>query len=884
MVQDTQHQRPSSSIDFGEMPARLHAALAMKAKLAECGLYFAPIRHHSPACAYAVRSQIAALAPASILIEAPASFDAMIPTLLDPRTHAPVAILSQAQVRVSIAQSVELEEDTEDEPRDRPTSNATTVATRSAFFPFCDYSPEWVALHAGAELGAEVAFIDLPWQQQAQFEADLARSNDPEDAQTDGLNSRSLQAERYLAHSQYIAALSRRTHCRNHDELWDHLFELRPHSELEDWPDFFQDTLVWSSMARLDYEDEVLAQEGSLIREAYMVAQILARRAALPVLPSQSPPAIIIVTGAFHTLALIETLYQTLIQTPTTSPQPTASVTQSTAVESWLIRYSFDRLDALNGYASGMPSPAYYQAVWESLQPGVKPDSRNQVSLRLLSQIAAATRQEGFADPVSFASVQSAASQATRLALLREHRVIARYDLIDAVYSCFVKGSLDEGQQGLFSLVQGVLTGFRLGDIPPATTAPPLVEAARRLAIKHRLKLDDTLSRRARLDVYRKAAHRDRSRYLHLMRFLETGFARHIMGPDYIAGANLDLLFEEWDYAWSPMVEARLIDLSTEGSTLDEIALRRILLQESQLESAGHGRSARRAVSLLTSAAVIGMQQHLPRLLTVLEQHLLGDAELASVVDCGLQLLHLWRGREFLGLAQYSALQQLILQILPSALFLLPRLRMMDESLEQSMIATLLSLREFSRLVDSQFPSALPDTAQGQLSQALERLLQDSVEPPLPAGLMGAIEALLYIDGLWLESQLNLKLEQHFGIGSDPQQAVRYLSGLMQAAPELIVQTDTLARSLNRLLADWQESTFVAHLPDLRFAFTHLKPRETASFADRIAAMNGLAAASLTQHHSDISLTELMQGTQLQVALQDSLSRDGLLAWTGLPS
>ncbi len=879
----------------GEMPARLQAALAMTETLAASGIYFAPIRHHSPACAYAVRAQIEALQPAHILIEAPSNFDPMIPVLLDSRTRPPIAILSQAVITRRIDTAMPSAPADHDAVAIPASESPPQTETRSAFFPFCDYSPEWVALQTGRKLGAALAFIDLPWQQQAEHEAASLEPIDPDvdplNATHDQLNLRSLQAERYLAHSRYIAALSARMHCRDHDELWDHLFELRPTVELADWQDFFQDTLVWSGMARLDYEEAVLAREGSLIREQHMVSRILAACAARQVQDlrhdaHRSP--IIIVTGAFHTLALVETLHTALqtAQHDTEAARQSISTTQPSDTTSWLIRYSFDRLDALNGYASGMPTPAYYQMVWEALQPGAKPDSRQQVNVKLLSQIAAATRLEHYPDPITFASVQSAASQASQLAMLRQHPVIARYDLLDAVTSCYIKGSMDDGQHGFFKLVRGVLSGARLGDIPPATTAPPLVESVRRQALMHRLKLDDTISRRTRLDLYRKPAHRARSRFLHLMRFLDIGFASHLAGPDYLAGTDLDLLFEEWDYAWSPLIEARLIDLSSEGTSLDEIALKRILQQESQLEAAGQGRSAQRAVSLLTNAAVIGMQMHLPRLFTLLESHLQGDSELASVMACGLKLLQLWRGREFLGLTQHQALLPLIRQILPAALFLLPRLQTIDEHQEQAAIASLLSLREFTRLGEAILDMDDSDPPRLQLGRALERLLSIgndhlSAQASLPAGLMGAIEAILFIDGLRPESMLDSQLKAHFGIGADPQQAVRYLSGLMQAAPELLVQTETLARALNHLLSVWQEHTFVAHLPDLRLAFTHLKPRETASFAERIAQWNGLSVASLSQHHTEISQTDLLQGTQLQLALMASLAQDGLADWYG---
>ena len=166
------------------LPERLQAAARERAALARAGIHLVPVRHHSPACAFALRQQLQALQPAAILIEGPADFDRLIPDLLDSRSRPPLAILSQHR-----------RPDAEGEP-----------ALRSAFFPFCDYSPEWQALQDGQRLGAQLAFIDLPW----------ARQHDEEQAAD---QQRSLMAERYLAHSRYLAALAREAHCRDHDEL-----------------------------------------------------------------------------------------------------------------------------------------------------------------------------------------------------------------------------------------------------------------------------------------------------------------------------------------------------------------------------------------------------------------------------------------------------------------------------------------------------------------------------------------------------------------------------------------------------------------------------------------------------------------------------------------
>jgi hypothetical protein len=814
-------QAHTPQVPDARLPARLHSAEQSRLALAEAGVHFAPVRHHSPACAFALRALIEEIRPAAVLIEGPADFDRLLPDLLDPHSRPPLAILSQHR------------------------AGSAEATLRSAFFPFCDYSPEWQALREGHRLGAKLAFIDLPWSGQ-------------QDAEDDADNSRSLMAERYLAHSDYIAALARQAHCRDHDELWEHLFELRPRQALQDWRRLFGDTFAWCSMARLDYEDDVLAGEGSLAREAHMLACIQNWRAR-----NEGP--LLIVTGGFHSLPLVEAL-------ASAASKPPASEMLHSDSQAWLIRYSFDRLDALNGYASGMPSPAYYQRIWDALldeQAGA--DSRQRIATQFLSAIASATRARQLADSLSFASVSSAAQQAAGLASLRGHPGPGRYDLLDAIHSCFVKGSLDDGQAAFLAAVRSQLSGNRLGDVPPSAQVPPLVAQARRLAMAHRLDLSDSLPRRARLDLYRKPRHRARGRFLQLMAYLDSGFVRHRGGPDFVNGTGLDLLFEEWEYAWSPLVEARLIECSELGSSLHEVALRKLLDEEQALQGSGQGRSASRAVQLLARAGLVGLGEQLPRLFERLAEHLDEDPELSSVVTCGQRLLHLWRGRELLGLEQHTQLPALLQRILPAALFLLPGLETCAPEREATAIKALLGLREFVRLGASQ---AGLEVHQEALHEALERLAARA-----PAGIAGALDALRFVDDRGSEEQLANALALRFGPGADSESAVRYLDGLLTAAPELILRIDTLAQQLNHLVAQWDEDTFVRHLPDLRLAFTRLKPRETGRLADSLAALNGMAAAGLDNTHHELDGNDLLAGAALQLALGRSLARDGLLGW-----
>ncbi len=97
---------------------------------------FVPIRHHSPACALAVRAAARDLRPCEILIEGPHDFTPQMDQLALPH-RLPIAIYSYIR--------------------------EADGATSGAYYPFCRYSPEWQALEAARELGVPARFIDLPW-------------------------------------------------------------------------------------------------------------------------------------------------------------------------------------------------------------------------------------------------------------------------------------------------------------------------------------------------------------------------------------------------------------------------------------------------------------------------------------------------------------------------------------------------------------------------------------------------------------------------------------------------------------------------------------------------------------------------------------------------
>lgn len=450
------------SWDDQTLPSRLTRALAAHARWHDAGIHLVGVRHHSPGCAAALTALLTDVRPAVVLIEGPREYGALLPALADERTKPPVAILSVG---------------------DRT----------SGFYPLADFSPEWVALRWGTASGATVDFLDASY-------ADIA---DP-----DGIEVRTLQAEHHLARSALIAAVGDRLGCRDHDETWEHLFEVRSPEALADWRRFFSDTLAWGAMARLDADRALLDADGTHRREAVMAAILDRYRDA--------PGGVVVVTGAFHTLALLDVLDEA----PEAAwVRANAGAALDPQREAWLIRYDFDRLDGLRGYGAGMPAPGFWQRAWQARSHGVDP---RRFATDVVLEVAARLRAAG--EPAGSATAMDAAGQALRLAELRGRGWPGRTDLTDALLSCFVKDDL--GLSGAIGeALRDVFGGPILGEIPDGLAAPPLVAEARREASRLRFVIDDATPRQVSLDTQRKPSHVKRREFLARMRFIGSGFA-----------------------------------------------------------------------------------------------------------------------------------------------------------------------------------------------------------------------------------------------------------------------------------------------------------------------------------------------------------------------
>ena len=820
-----------------DVPPRLRRALGSQRAWAGSGVHLVPIRHHSPACALALSALLEEVRPAVVLIEGPAEYTALLPALQDPDTVPPVAVLS-------------------------------LVDRTASYYPLAEFSPEWVALRWAGEHDAEAAFIDRA----------PGPHGGPLDDGAGGAAARTLQAEYHLARSTALDALARRLGCRDHDEVWEQLFEDRGSADIRAWPDFFADTLAWSALARLDAEREVLDADGTHAREAVMAAAL--RRRLKETADGGGGP-LVVVTGAFHTPALLDALDAA----PEAAWLPEPEARTRPAPGSWLIRYDYARLDSLGGYGAGMPSPGLWQRAWRARTgagPGRSaartPTGARGFATAVVLDVVTALRERG--EPLGTAQVRAAVEQALGLAALRGRAWPGRTDILDALTSCLVKD--DTGLSGnLGAAVAAVFAGSAPGRVPPGTAAPPLVAEVRERLTALRFTLDDAVERRVSLDTARRPRHRRRRELLARLRFAGVGLARQVGGADLVAGTGLGQLVEEWAYAWTPQAEAALVRAAQEAPTLDLLVATRLAERLSGESSAGD------LAEVLTELAVMGMGEAAAQVCDALETAVSDLSDLAELAGVLHRLAALVEGSGRLSLDGAG-----------SAGSAVPHLRSMlgrGTATAARLVAELVGLKddEAAKAVDAliavrdllvRLAGADGGTAPGFADAGREAVLREidvlRRARAAAAVLVGCATGIASTTGSLSRQEVADAVVAHLSPGADPAALADFLVGLVRAAPDAVLRAPDTLRAVTRTLTDLDEPGFLAILPDLRRAFTTLRPTETHRLAEQVAALAG-ADASQIDVVWNVDPAQAALGQRIEQDLVASLVRDGLERWVG---
>ncbi|HEX8564635.1 MAG TPA: DUF5682 family protein [Pyrinomonadaceae bacterium] len=792
--------------------------------LAESGVTFFPVRHHSPACSWHLREIIRREKFDAILIEGAEDITNLIPFILDENTRAPFAVYT-----TFIAEKKE---------------ESALPPRFAAYYPFCDYSPELIALREGSKIGAKLKFIDLTFPEQVIHETADSQHEKP----------RSLLDESYLQHSEYLNALAKKCGARDTDELWDTLFEA------DFWQissaEFINRVAAYCFLARYNYREETLVRDGTLAREAAMAAAIVEEL-------KNGEQKILVVTGGFHT-AVLPFLIEQKPERPKRF-QPSEKDAQTV-----MLRYSFDQLDSLNGYASGMPSPHFYQQFWENLDKFDSPvGAAKETATQILIEVGRMTREKDLQNQLSTADEIAALAQTLRLAEFRGHASFpTREDLLDGVRSCFVKGGMDAEGAILLEIVLRTLAGSRIGEIPANSSVPPIVEDFRSNCLRFKLNITDSTPKKLSLDLYRQENHRRLSRFLHGLNLLGVYFATATASPDFARGLRLELRHEQWEYRWTPLTESRLVECSVYGATIEEAVLARVQERIEHLESEGKANSASEAVKILILACQVGLQEQIgAKLASLIERKIAADASFASIAEAVSQLRLLWSAREPLAASELSAIPELMNTGYLRACFILPDIVNAPESEFRQMVESLCVMRELLVSENVEFFDA------EIFYDALEDVIYSPTCPPLIAG---AVYGLLQNTGRIASETLLRQTEANLLTGN--KNSISFLSGLLRTAREIAWTEPEFLQLLDRYLRDWTEEEFLQLLPEMRLAFSYLTPRETDRVAQTVADMYSEKSIGRT-FFGNLSEEDLLLGLEINKLTVESLERDGLTDW-----
>jgi hypothetical protein len=744
-----------------------------------------PIRHHSPAAALQVEHLIRERRPRAVLVEGPADATALIPLILDPATVPPVAVYAY-----------------------RPGD-----AARAAYYPLCQYSPEYAALRAGEAVGARLAFCDLPaavtldWPDDAPRPDELAApaSADPDPEPAD--------------YARFAAALADAAGFEEFEAFWEAAFEQEAGARA---PEHYLALLA-------DFGDKARAlgdpsRDGrDARREQYMAASARAL-----VADGIAVDDIAVICGAAHAAAIQATFVEEpggdQVARPLVAANGGAELVSAVIAgggepaELALIPFSFPRLSEQLGYGAGNRAPWYYQQVWEH------GGDYAMATRRALLAVAAHLRRQGhFA---SLAQCIDAHNLAATLAGVRGKRAPGVDELTDAAVACF-----GQGQPAIVAAaLQQVLIGDAIGRVTTRVSRTPL--QAEFYGTAQRLGLPVLDAPRQVLVHLPVAVEAEQSIFLHRLTVAGVPFAQELEGGLGGGGRparggpleQLGRVREKWELQWTPATDARLVERTAWGSTLVEVDQR--LLRE-QLAAAVHVDDG---TDVLLRLALCDLVHSFPAALDRCEAL---AADSASIVSLARATYHL-DGLLGYGVARRLPTDQIVelaIRLFARAVLHLPTAAVCGDEAAAEIEAALTGLHELVRRQSPVVGDAAP------FWDALEAVAAQADSHP---GLRGLALVLLELGGRLGRDGLAARLHYWLSAASDAADNARLIAGLFALHRGTLVRNRALIGAVTDFLQQVPIEQLTPLLPVLRRSLGNLTAAERAYLEETLTAVLGL--------------------------------------------
>ncbi len=745
-------------------------------------VYF-PVRHHSPACAYHLKMVIEEYKPDCILVEGPVSANELLAIMTHEDTRAPFAIYySYRDTKGYVSEEKE---------------------DYKCYYPFLDYSPELVAAREGQRRGIPVEFIDLPY-------SEILIASEQGKGLLKNEEKSTYNDDYLLSKNKYIEQLITRAGLRSFDELWEKYFEIGGMQESTE--QFVRHMLAYCVLSRLHSGEEDLEAEGCLSREAFMARNIRKKE--------KEYEKLLVVTGGFHTPALIK-LRQEMYRQDNTKPLPEYSLhpMEKGTEGTYLMAYSMEACDRLNGYASGMPYPGFYQDIYSEIEKQNSNAFEDTALKYIVATGGAVRKKEG---GLSAYDEICAFSMLKGLSSLRGKQAPGVYELFDSILTAFIKGEYSPSTDAPLRILKEKLTGNGIGSLCRNARIPPIVQDFEEKCREFRLNIHSTLSSEAALEIFSSERHRAISKFFYQMEFLDTDFAVKIKGPNLRTRKDRNLIREIWKYKWSSQVVAALIDVSVSGAGVMEactaIALKRLREDMNSKDGA----------VLLTQMYEMGMKEQLLKILYRMEGILRTDGDFFSLVDALSRLImleeqnRLYRtDMELTGLIGVAC--EKIISLLP----------FMAKIKEEDLASSMTALKTMYQLMQREAYQENREI----FYEALQKLL---AQEDLQAGLEGCIRGILYGSGLSTVNEIERVCYGYMaGTHDKLLSGAKLFRGLFFTARDLVFVGNSFIVMMDAFIEKLSEDDFMGILPELRMAFGYFTPREIDEIAKKAAGLHG---------------------------------------------
>ncbi|MGV9267057.1 DUF5682 family protein [Kitasatospora sp. NPDC003701] len=724
------------------------------------------VRHHGPGSARAVAAALERLRPDAVLIEGPPEADPIVGLAAEKEMVPPVALLAHAV----------------DDP------------AKAAFWPYAEFSPEWVAIRYGLDAGVPVRFIDLPaaYSLADEPEPEPEPGADPEPTEPTGPAEPEQGAPPAERPGDPIGMLAEAAGSDDPERWWEDVIEHRAPG-----------TDALAPFAAVAEAMAALREGGAAggpaarrddLREAYMRQQVRAAKRA-------GHRRIAVVCGAFHVPALAT------MPTVAHDRAVLAGLPKKVRTDITWVPWTHRRLSQQSGYGAGIVSPGWYHHLFTTTGDPLP---------LWLTRAAELLRAEDH--PVSSAHVIEAVRLARTLAVLRGRPLAGLTETLDAVRAVMCDGS----EVALALVRDRLVTGDALGEVPDGAPAVPLQRDLARLQRSLRLK-PAVEPRELDLDL-RKENDAARSRLLHRLRLLGIDWGV----PSRSAVTSTGTFRESWRLCWQPEFAVRIAEAAQWGTTVEDAAAGRAV------------GAARAAVELAELTALVetcllaGLADALPAVMRVLADCAALDTDVARLADALPALVRALRYGDVRG-TDHGALGEVATGLADRIrIGLPPACTGLDAAGAEAMRGRLDEVHGAIGLLEP--AGGLADRWAAALRALARREPVGGPATGVPGLLRGRAVRLLLDDGRLDSEEAGRRLGLVLSPANAPADAAGWIEGFLSGGGALLLHDPRLLGLLDAWLTAVPAEAFTDVLPLLRRTFSALEAGVRNTVGGRVAA------------------------------------------------